>query len=112
MEENHPESEDAQECLKHTEGHKPNKTTVSENRMPEAVEGGQGDLPCYQIMKCAVGSSSPIYNSLGKDERVTEQSGLRPAGQDMRYYLQTTCKFLLIFVRLLWERREECSDNR
>lgn len=113
MEKNHPGSEDVQECLKHTGRHKPNKTIVSKIRMLEAVEGGQGDLPCYQILKCAVASSSPIYNPLEKDERATEQlEGLRPAGEDMRSYLQTTCKFLLIFVCLLWKSGEEFSDNR
>lgn len=109
MEERHPELEDIQECLKHTGRHKSNKTIVYKNRILEAVEGGQGDLPCYQTLKCAVGSSSP----LGKDERATEQlAGLRPAGEDMKSYLKTTCKFLLIFVSLLWKSREEFSDSK
>lgn len=89
MEKNLPESEDVQECLKHTGRHKSNKTIVYKNRMLEAVGGGQGeDLPCYQILKCAVCSSSPIYNSLGEDEGATEQlAGLRPAGEAARVLL-------------------------
>lgn len=80
--------------------------------MLEAVEGGQGDLPCYQILKCAVGSSNPIYSSLGKDERATEQLGLRPAGEDMRSCLQATCKFLLILYIHYGKVEKEFSDNR
>lgn len=86
---------------------------VSKNRLLEAREGGQGDLPCYQILKCAVGSTSPIYNCLGKDERATGQlAGLRPAGESVRSYLKTSCKFLPIFLSLLWKSGEELSDNR
>lgn len=81
--------------------------------MLEAVEGGQGDLPCYQILKCAVGSSRPIYNPPGKDDKATGQlAGLRPAGVDMRPYMKTTCEFLPVFLSLLWKSREEFSDNR
>jgi len=73
MEKNLPESEDVQECLKHTGRHKPNKTIVYKSRMLEAVGGGQGeDVPGYQIPKCAVCSSSLIYNPLGEEERATE----------------------------------------
>lgn len=88
MEKNLPKSEDVQECLKHTGRHKPNKTIVYKNRMLEAVGGEQGDLPCYHIQKCAVCSSSPIYNPLGEDERATERlAGLRPAGEAARVSL-------------------------
>lgn len=70
--------------------------------MLEAVEGAQGDLPCYQVLKCAVGSRSPIYNPLGKDGRATEQlAGLRPVGEDEvlsenhMQVLADFCKFTL-----------------